>query len=105
MIPVRCACLFSFQNDFDAKVWAQVEKMKEAAQLDEDARCASHHQKIVGKHAELEACIQSQLEYLDSEVLWAKSLLSEAGQGPEEVPSTAVGPVNGRDAALAIATL
>ena len=79
----------------------QAEKKKEEAQVREDLNSAEHRQTIVAKHAELEACIQRQLEYLEGQVGWARALLP----AQEEVSSTAVGPVNGRDAALAIAYL
>jgi hypothetical protein len=53
----------------------------------------------VDKHAELDSCIKSQLQYLTTEFAWAVDIVSTQ----EEVPNA--GPVDGKDAALAIAFL
>jgi hypothetical protein len=93
--------LISLRRSDPGRATTQAEKRKEATQAQEDASGAENRETIVAKHAELEACIQRQLDYLEGEVGWARALLP----AQEEVPSSAVGPVNGRDAALAVAYL
>mmetsp|Transcript_74196 Transcript_74196/g.197960 ORF Transcript_74196/g.197960 Transcript_74196/m.197960 type:complete len:3050 (-) Transcript_74196:601-9750(-) len=81
---------------------ADVERMKEAAQQQEDGNMSAHRQVMVAKHAELEENILHQLNYLAEATSWTREVL---GDEVLEVPSSSVGPTNGRDAALAMAHL
>ncbi len=69
------------------------------ADIEGVARCNAHRQTIVSKHTELDRRIQQELDYLQTEFAWVIEMLPTQ----DEVPSSSVGPVNGREAALALA--
>jgi hypothetical protein len=68
-------------------------------QLEEEDKIVKHRQIIVAKHAELESCIKSQLEYLTAEFAWAVDII------PSQNEVLDVSPRDGTDAALGIAFL
>ena len=70
--------------------------------LEVDLQLGSHRQTVVSKQAELEACIQRQIDYLLAETSWARDIIAP---NEMEITTSSVGPANGRDAALALAFL
>ena len=88
----------SFTRHFES----QVEKHKEQMHVEVDGQLAAQRQTVVSKHAELESCIQRHIEYLQTAVSWAADLFPAAGM---ELPSSSVGPANGKESALALAFL
>ena len=79
-----------------------MEKRKEQMHLEVDLQLGSHRQTVVSKQAELEACIQRQIDYLLAETSWARDIIAP---NEMEITTSSVGPANGRDAALALAFL